>query len=197
VDAAAFDAPKRGPVSRKADRNVQGRLTTTPGGRSKSRDPGASPCAMGRRRPYVLERGGAGALVPCSGGLPKGRPPGVSRSKPLKPLRAERRMCPVLSWWLTRALFITAHEAADASRVRRSARPLKQRAGRSPHSSDVETRREIAKVYLATASRGRRRKYRRTVPCTKVALRRCRSSHLRFATFYCSRGAGKFARRIV
>ena len=47
MDAAAFDAPKRGPVSRKADRNVQGRLTTTPGGRSKSRDPGASPCAMG------------------------------------------------------------------------------------------------------------------------------------------------------
>jgi hypothetical protein len=47
---------------------------------------------------------------------------GESTKQAEKPSRAERRMCPVLSWWLTRALFF-AHEAADASRVRRSARP--------------------------------------------------------------------------
>jgi len=91
------------------------------------------------------------------------------------------------------------HCAWGCGRIARPAfrAPSQAEGGTFTHSSDVETRREIAKVCLATASRGRRRKYRRTVPCTKVALRRCRSSHLRFATFYCSRGAGKFARRIV
>ena len=49
--------------------------------------------------------------------------PGRARSKPKNPLRAERRMYPVLSWCLTRVLFTFAREAADASCVRRSARP--------------------------------------------------------------------------
>ena len=49
--------------------------------------------------------------------------PGRARSKPKNPLRAERRMYPVLSWCLTRALVFIAHEAADAPCVRRSARP--------------------------------------------------------------------------
>jgi hypothetical protein len=49
---------------------------------------------------------------------------GESTKQAEKPLCAERRMCPVLSWWLTRALVFIAHEAADAPCVRRSARPL-------------------------------------------------------------------------
>jgi hypothetical protein len=36
---------------------------------------------------------------------PKGRTPGVSRSKPLTPSRAERRMRPVLSWCLHSCAF--------------------------------------------------------------------------------------------
>jgi hypothetical protein len=66
---------------------------------------------------------------------PKGRTPGVLRSKPLTPSRAERRMRPVLSWRLYSCAFTFAHGAADASRVRRSARPLNRRAGRSSHTS--------------------------------------------------------------
>ena len=45
--------------------------------------------------------------------------------------RAERRMRPVLSWRLHSCAFTFAHGAADASRVRRSARPLKR--GREVH----------------------------------------------------------------
>ena len=53
-------------------------------GRPKSRFPGASPCAMGRRlRLSPLNEGGQGALSPQERwSNNKARSPGVSRSKP-------------------------------------------------------------------------------------------------------------------
>ena len=54
---------------------------------------------------------------------------GESTKQAGSPLRAERRMRPVLSWRLHSCAFTFAHEAADASRVRRSARPLNSEGG--------------------------------------------------------------------
>ena len=49
--------------------------------------------------------------------------PGRARSKPKNPLRAERRTIRCFRGDYTRALVFIAHEAADASCVRRSVRP--------------------------------------------------------------------------
>jgi len=52
-------------------------------GRSKSRYPGASPCAMGQRQLSRLARGRA-ARSPPSGDAPKGRSPGVFAKQAVK-----------------------------------------------------------------------------------------------------------------
>ena len=77
---------------------------------------------------------------------PKGRTPGVMRSKPLTPLRAERRMRPVLSWRLTRVLSLLhtrlrTHRASGVPRALSS-----ERAGRSLHSSGAIASRECEAV---------------------------------------------------
>jgi hypothetical protein len=71
---------------------------------------------------------------------------GESTKQAGSPLRAERRMRPVLSWRLHSCAFTFAHEAADASRVRRSARPLNRRVGRSSQSSGAIASRDCEAV---------------------------------------------------
>ena len=81
--------------------------------RPKSRYPGASPCAMGQRQLSLLARGRAAQSPPAVMDRRAGHR-GFSRSKPLKPLRAERRMLRRARGDYARALVFIAHEAADA-----------------------------------------------------------------------------------
>lgn len=78
------------------------------------------------------------------------------RSKPAKAPRTERRACPVSSWRLPLVcFFIFAHEAADASRVRRSVRPLDEegRNGKLRRPRAVNNRGDVA-CLIEQSSRG-------------------------------------------
>jgi hypothetical protein len=76
---------------------------------------------------------------------PKGRTPGVMRSKPLTPSRAERRMRPVLSWRLHSCAYYFC--TRGCGRIARPAfRALSQSEGGTfPRKTRAQSRRENAK----------------------------------------------------
>ena len=104
----------------------QGRLTTTPRRTAQS--------AISRR--IALRHGAAPRLAPRTEGGPRRGSPlelwfnprvehrGSSRSKPLKPSRAERRMCPVLSWRRHSCAFTFLHTGLRTHHASGVPRPL-------------------------------------------------------------------------
>jgi hypothetical protein len=69
---------------------------------------------------------------------------GSSRSKPLKPSRAERRMCPVFSWRRHSCAFTFLHTGLRTHRASGVPHALSTEGDDVNRTSDVETRREIA-----------------------------------------------------
>jgi hypothetical protein len=128
VDGSGVRAWNRAPGNRGELRPADDHAAT---GRPKSRYPGASPCAgssakpcrpeAGERRPtrrQSLSEGRQGRCISLPSMVDYSGSPtrGLRRTKPLKPLRAERRAFPGVTVVTTLVCFSTiAHEAAGAS----------------------------------------------------------------------------------
>jgi hypothetical protein len=131
VDAAAFDAPWRGLVGRRAGRCVRRKADDHAAPYGPKRDipahrlaPWGGAKARSSYRGRAKARKSPGAVV-----QPKGRTPGVFAKQAVKTIACGTPDVSGAFVATTLVCFLLfAHGAADASRVRRSARPLTRRA---------------------------------------------------------------------